>query len=155
MEKWTLSTIYSQPSIEEAKKLIDTFLETFGILTLKADDLFYYGVFCSVNNYASYDWHQLYMIGNVQFEIPPVFISVCSTIKEKVNYVKMAINEVLRGEIKKPEWMTFIEMETDNGYCSSQPSNFLRLLPKEEKYKKLGEQLIQYLYSPNRTSVVY
>ena len=150
-----LSTIYSQPSVEEVKELIDTFLETFGILTLKADDLFYYGVFCSINNYVSYDWHQLYMIGNVQFEIPPVFISVCSSIKEKVNYVKMTINEVLRGEIKKPEWMTFIEMETDNGYCNSQPSNFLRLLPKEEKYKKLGEQLIQYLYSPNRTSVVY
>lgn len=155
MDKRILSTIYSQPSIEEAKKLIDTFLETFGILELKADDIFYFGVFCSVNNYASYDWYELYKIGYVEFDIPLTLRSVCSPIHEKVNFVKMTINDVLKGEIKKPEWMTFIEMEIDSGFCSSQPSNFLRILPKDNRFEKLGEQMIKYLYSPNRMSVVY
>lgn len=154
--KKLLTTIYSQPSIDEVKNLVNTFLRTFGHYEISFDDIFYCGVFCSSTTYANYDWQSLYESG-VNFHIPFNLISPCSNLSERLNYVDMAIDEVIKGKITKPEWMQFIEMESSCGdeCCDIQPSNFLRLFPKKEEYITLAEALIKYLYSPSRTKVCY
>ena len=47
--KKLLTTIYSQPSIEAAKKLINCAIDLLvpNGTTVNADTMFYYGVFCS------------------------------------------------------------------------------------------------------------
>ena len=151
-----LTTIYSQPSIEAAKKLINCAIDLLvpNGATVNADTMFYYGVFCSSSTYANYDWCKL-MESELTFEVPFNLYSSCSTLDERMNYVESVIKDVLMGNITKPEWMIFIEMESNCGCCEVQPSNFLRLLPKEEKYEEFGQRLIEFLYSPNRTTVVY
>lgn len=154
--KEILTTIYSQPSIEPLKELVSNFLTTFGIYDISIDDMFYYNIFCSASTYANYNWE--YLIQNsVDFDIPFNLYAPCSTSDERIDYVETIIKDVLLGNIKKPEWMIYIEMEShcDNSLCEQQPSNFLRLLPKDEKYEVIGKSLIEFLYSPNRTSVVY
>ena len=148
-----LSLIYSQPSIVSLKEMVNEFIETLSNTNLKIDDMFYYSVFCATITYANYDWEKL--VGCSQFEIPEILYAPCVTSEDREDFVDRIINEVMKGEIEKPEWMTFIEMESDCDACGHQPSNFLRLIPKEEKYKKLGEKIIKFLYSPNRTIVVY
>ena len=148
-----LTTIYSQPSIEALRELVNTFFNVFEIEDKTFDDMFYYGVFCAPETYANNDWESL--LGYNNFDIPQNIYAVCSTSQERVNYVNMIIDEVIKGEIEKPDWMTYVEMETSCNEYDQQPSNFLRLIPKDEKYKELGEKIISFLYSPNRTTVVY
>lgn len=154
--KTILSTIYSQPSIDKVKQLVNTFLYTFGHYTLDFDNMFYYGIFCSASTYANYDWVELDREA-INFEIPFNLTSSCSTSDERINYVETIIEDVMLNKIEKPEWMLFIENETSCGdnCCEVKPSNFLRLYPKKEEYKGIGESLIEFLYSPNRTQVVY
>ena len=149
-----LSMIYSQPSISEVKKLINQFLFTFKIYDVDANDMFYYGIFCAPETYANYRWDMIYDTEE-RLEIPPELYAPCTTSQSRTEYVKQIINSVLKYEIIKPEWMKFIEMESTCNHSNNQPSNFLRLLPKKEKYKSIGECLINFLYSPNRTTVVY
>lgn len=148
-----LSLIYSQPSIDTLKEMVNEFIELFSNKNLTIDDLFYYGVFCADITYANYEWS--YLIVNSKFEIPEILYAPCATEEERLDFVMRTIKEVMKGEIEKPEWMVYIEMETDCDGYEHQPSNFLRLIPKEEKYKELGEKIISFLYSPNRTTVVY
>lgn len=149
-----LTTIYSQPSIEAFETLVYTFLKTFQIKNKDINDMFYYNVFCSAPTYANYDWETV-VLGNPSFKVPFNLYAPCSQEKDRIEFVEMTIKEVLEGKTEKPGWMTFIEMETSCGPCDSQPSNFLRLMPKDEKYRELGEALIDFLYSPNRTTVAY
>ena len=158
--KKLLTTIYSQPSVESAKKLINCAIDLLvpNGTTVNADTMFYYGVFCSSSTYANYDWLKLIeseLPFGLPFEVPFNLYSSCSTSDERINYVESVIKDVLMGNITKPEWMIFIEMESNCGCCEVQPSNFLRLLPKEEKYEEFGQRLIDFLYSPNKTTVVY
>lgn len=149
----TLSLIYSQPSIEALKEMVNNFLKLNPYNTLTIDDLFYYGVFCASITYANYDW--LYEKINDKFEVPEILYAPCATEEERLDYVDRIIDEVMKGEIKKPDWMTFIEIESNCNVCDNQPSNFLRLKSKDDKYNKLAETIINFLYSPNRTTVVY
>lgn len=147
MEK--ISVIYSQPSIAEVKKLINTFLFTFKIYDLDANDMFYFGVFCAPETYANYPWYIFQNASN--FEIPEELSAPCSNSESRIEYVKVIMNDIIKNKLPKPEWMLFIENITDS-FCGVQSSNFLYLLPKKEEYKNIGEQLIEFLYSPNRTT---
>lgn len=152
--KNTLSLIYSQPSIEPLKNMVNEILYVFNGNVGTIDDLFYYGVFCPTITYANHDWYE--MLSETNMEIPPQLSSSCSTENERINYVDTIIDEIIKGEIEKPEWMTFIEMEeTFCETCNFSPSTFLRLIPKDEKYRKLGDYILEFLYSPNRTTVIY
>ena len=149
-----LTTIYSQPSIEECKNLVNCFLNTFRINNVDFDEMFYYGVFCDTSTYANYDWITVSENINGMY-IPPQLLSIYSDSDERINYVETIINQVLRGEIEKPEWMTFVEMESDYGCQKVQPSNFLRLIPKHECYIYLANALISFLYSSNRINTCF
>lgn len=148
MEK--ISLIYSQPAIEEVKTLINTFLFTFKIYDVNANDMFYYGVFCAPETYANYDW--AFMSDTSDFEIPHELYSSCSTADSRQEYVKTIMKDIMISEAIKPEWMKYIENIVSCGFCDEQPSTFLYLIAKNEKYEKIGKQLINFLYSPNRTT---
>lgn len=139
------TVIYSSPSKEALEDLIkETVLLFNSPLTL--NDMFYYGVFCKPETYAHY---HLWEDAPLDLEIPFVLINPCVTGFERLEYVNGVIKEIVKGEIEKPEWMIYVEMEDYKTEYGLSPSTFLYLYPKEEKYKVFGEKLINFLYSPN------
>lgn len=136
--------IYSSPSIEALEKLISSFLSTFNI-PKKIDEMFEYGVFCKPETYANYDlWDE------AQNVCPPVNLtSECQKPSDRLNYVNMIIQQVIKGEIEKPDWMLYVEENESCNEFDDAPSTFLTIIPKSEEYKDLAEKLIEFLYSPN------
>ena len=145
----TLTFIYSSRSVEALKDVFAELQHVFGRNNIPDfEDIFYYGVFCKPCNYAFFKyWDD----APDSLEIPEIITNGWSKKSEKLDYVRKTINEIMRGEIKKPEWMKYIEMNmTCNAYGQA-PSSFLNIIPKEEKYQKLAERLLEFLYSPNLT----
>ena len=140
------TVVNSQPSIEALEKLISDFCSTFGIVET-IDDLFYYGVFCKPQNYANFEFD---IKENYGFDIPYNIMNYQAT-EEKIDYVKKLINQIMRKEITKPEWMKYVEMNASCNEYNQAPSTFLQIIPKENQYKLLAQRLIEFLYSPNLT----
>lgn len=146
------STIYSSPSIEAAKNLINAFIEFCDICGLEADDMFFFGVFCDVTTYANFpDWESAEAEG---IEVPSTLSSFCNDSDTKIDYVNSIIEQVMTGEIEKPEWMNYVEENSVCDWCSQMPSTFLRIIAKEPQYEKLARLLCEFLYSPNRMSSI-
>lgn len=143
----TLTFIYSSQSIDALQELFTELINVFGYTVIpKLDDIFYYGVFCKENTYSNFKyWNE----APEDIEIPENLTAVCSKPSERLDYVKMTINEVIRGEIDKPEWMKYVEEEETCNVYDAAPSTFLYLIPKEEKYQELANKLLGFLYSPN------
>lgn len=141
------TVINSQPSIEALEKLISDFCSTFGIVET-IDDLFYYGVFCKPQNYANFEFDitEVY-----DFDIPYNITNCQAKEEEKIDYVEKLINQIMRKEITKPEWMKYVEMNASCNEYNQAPSTFLQIIPKESQYKLLAQRLIEFLYSPNLT----
>lgn len=140
------TVIYSENCIESCKRLIDEFILTFNVTGVHSDDLFYYGVFCKDITYANFKgWDD----APEDLEIPEIFKNSCATHTSREEYVREVIDMILRGEIEKPQWMVYIEMETSVDEYDQAPSTFLYLMPKDEKYCNLALRLIEFLYSPN------
>ena len=141
------TVINSQPSIEALEKLISDFCSTFGMAET-IDDLFYYGVFCKPQNYANFEFGitEVY-----DFDIPYNITNCQAKEEEKIDYVKKLINQIMRKEITKPEWMKYVEMNASCNEYNQAPSTFLQIIPKENQYKLLAQRLIEFLYSPNLT----
>lgn len=141
------TVINSQPSIEALEKLISDFCSTFGIVET-IDDLFYYGVFCKPQNYANFEFNitEVY-----DFDIPYNITNCQAKEEEKIDYVEKLINQIMRKEITKPEWMKYVEMNASCNEYNQAPSTFLQIIPKESQYKLLAQRLIEFLYSPNLT----
>lgn len=138
--------IYSSNSVEALKELLNEFFLTFNIPLLTPNDLFYYGVFCKDVTYANYKyWDE----APVTLEVPEILTSICQTESDRLEYVHDIIGKIMKGEIRKPEWMLYIEMEENCNNYEAAPSNFLYLIPKEEKYQKLATKILDFLYSPN------
>ena len=144
---YTLTFIYSSNSVETLKNVFAELRSVFGSLNIpKIDDIFYYGVFCKPESYAFFKhWEE----APDEIEIPPSLSSACAKPREKIDFVKRTIQEILKGEIEKPEWMKYIEEEEVCGCCNAAPPTFLMIIPKEEKYRMLSERIIEFLYSPN------
>ena len=140
------TVINSQPSIEALEKLISEFFDTFGMVET-IDDLFYYGVFCKPQNYANFEFD---IKENYGFDIPYNIMNYQAT-EEKIDYVKKLINQIMKKEITKPEWMKYVEMNASCNEYDQAPSTFLQIIPKENQYKLLAQRLIEFLYSPNLT----
>ena len=140
------TVVNSQPSIEALEKLISDFCSTFGIVET-IDDLFYYGVFCKPQNYANFEFD---IKENYGFDIPYNIMNYQAT-EEKIDYVKKLINQIMRKEITKPEWMKYVEMNASCNEYNQAPSTFLQIIPKEKQYEVLAQRLIEFLYSPNLT----
>ena len=141
------TVINSQPSIEALEKLISDFCSTFGMAET-IDDLFYYGVFCKPQNYANFEFDitEVY-----DFDIPYNITNCQAKEEEKIDYVEKLINQIMRKEITKPEWMKYVEMNASCNEYNQAPSTFLQIIPKENQYKLLAQRLIEFLYSPNLT----
>jgi len=140
------TVIYSENCIEACKRLIDEFILTFNVTGVHSDDLFYYGVFCKDITYANFrGWDD----APDDLEIPEIFKNPCATHTSREEYVRDIINQILLGEISKPAWMIYVEMETSVDEYDQAPSTFLYLMPKNPKYTNLANRLIEFLYSPN------
>ena len=141
------TVINSQPSIEALEKLISEFFDTFGMVET-IDDLFYYGVFCKPQNYANFEFDitEVY-----DFDIPYNITNCQAKEEEKIDYVEKLINQIMRKEITKPEWMKYVEMNASCNEYNQAPSTFLQIIPKEKQYEVLAQRLIEFLYSPNLT----
>ena len=141
------TVINSQPSIEALEKLISDFFGTFGMVET-IDDLFYYGVFCKPQNYANFEFD---ITENYDFDIPYNIMNYQANEEEKIDYVKKLINQIMKKEITKPEWMKYVEMNASCNEYNQAPSTFLQIIPKENQYETLAQRLIEFLYSPNLT----
>ena len=144
----TITFVYSSESVEALKKLFTELRWVFGYTTVpELNDMFYYGVFCKPNTYSNFNgWEKAHGEG---IEVPEMLTSVCPTPSEKEDFVKRTINEIIKGEIEKPEWMKYVEEESVCSCCNAAPSTFLTLIPKDEKYRTLADRLLDFLYSPN------
>lgn len=140
------TVVNSQPSIEALEKLMSAFFATFGMVET-IDDLFYYGVFCKPQNYANFEFD---IKENYGFDIPYNIMN-CQATEEKIDYVTKLINQIMRKEITKPEWMKYVEMNASCNEYNQAPSTFLQIIPKEKQYEVLTQRLIEFLYSPNLT----
>lgn len=147
----SITFIYSQNSVAALEKLYDEFTKVFPTDILLTD-ICHYGVFCDSTIYANY--------GDVdeiakECEVPEE-ISDCIkyNFHEKKCYVKKIMEQIIRGEIKKPKWMTYMEMYKSCNSYNDSPSTFLYLVPKERRYIKLCEALVNFLYSPNLISKI-
>ena len=102
------TVIYSENCVEACKRLIDEFILTFNVTGVHSDDLFYYGVFCKDITYANFQgWDD----APDDLEIPEIFKNPCATHTSREEYVRDIINQILLGEISKPAWMIYVEME--------------------------------------------
>lgn len=144
----TITFIYSSESVEALKNLFTSLRWVFGYTLIpELDDMFYYGVFCKPNTYSNFDgWDKAQREG---IDVPEILTAICPTPSEREDFVNRIINEVIKGEIEKPEWMKYVEEEKVCGRCDAAPSTFLTLIPKDEKYKELADRLLGFLYSPN------
>lgn len=146
------TVIYSQPSIEALENLIKDFTGTFGLVE-EIDDMFTYGVFCKPENYANFDYDTTF---SNKLEVPDILANTTASVKEKIDYVKGVINQILRKEIQKPEWMKEVELSACNDEFNQPPSTFLYIYPKSSEYEALAQRLTEFLYSPNKlTTMIY
>lgn len=143
----TLTLIYSSEAIEALQKLFEELSNVFGYTVIPTlDEMFYYGVFCKTNTYSNFKYWDN---GTIDFEVPEILTSVCATANDRYNFVETTIQEIIKGEIEKPEWMLYVEEEETCNVFDAAPSTFLRLIPKNEKYQDLANKLLEFLYSPN------
>lgn len=137
--------VYSDQSVEKLSQLVDKFSELFHLNT-KVSDMFYVGVFCKDCTYANYFVQQeIYDC----LTVPDELVSAGSTPESRERYVGGIINQIMTGKIQKPEWMVYVEAHAVCDDIGNAPSTFLRLIPKEAKYGRLGDAIIDFLYSVN------
>ncbi len=136
------STIYNyqEDALPAVKNMIDEFLKTFGCKET-ADDMFYPAIMSSIDHYSDYldDTSEDPDEDKIDKEIPKEMSR-----KE----LELLIENIITGKIEKPEWIKNAdEQEDGEGF---EAERFLYLVPKEEKYKKLGEAIIKFLNSPTQ-----
>lgn len=141
--KTELTYIYSSPCISYLRELISSLDSTFSVKD-KLDDMFWYGVFCNPETYAYYKCYERCLD-----DVPDVLKNELTPYDIKLKYVKGTIDKVIKGEQDKPDWMFFVEEYEAFNAFEDAPSTFLYLIPKDEKYRKFGEALVNFLYSPN------
>lgn len=141
----TVIYTYQDGSVKPAKELINEMLKLSGVEDKTADDIFYFGVFCDDDIYFEYD------------ELPddcPTINYFSDNYREQYNLRKdWLINmeqKIMKGEIIKPNWMKNAEEK----YSDYNPSSYLSLIPKEEKYKEFGIK-INNLLNSNSTEAEY
>lgn len=126
------TVIYTyQNSTSEAKALIQEILNLIGNYE-KVDDLFYIGSFCDLDIYYNH-------LENDEDELPDDYSSDDET------YVERVFEKVLKGEIKKPDWME--RAEGSENYSRYNPSSYLTILAKDAKYENLAKKIITFLNS--------
>lgn len=119
-----------QDSIHQTKELVKEVLKLSGE-DKDPNDIFYYGVFCDNDRY-------LDNIPN-ELDLNPRDYKASEELLESLKI------QIMKGEIEQPDWMS--EAEDDSDWWA--PSRYLYLIPKEEKYKELGQKIRALLNSVN------
>ena len=128
------TVIYTyQNSVDEAKELVQEVLKLSGVTDKTSEDIFFYGVFCENDTYLEFDSEEI-----PEFE---------GSYEEKRKWLDDLIVSILKGEIERPSWM--ISAENESYFGGWVPSSYLYLMPKEEKYRELGEKIKRLLCSPS------
>lgn len=141
--------IYSSNSISALESMINEFSDAFG-LDVSASDLFYYGVFCKPETYVCFKgWDSV--VDNL--DVPLKLLSLGQSMSSKIDYVNSVINSVLYGEIEKPEWMEYVELNEDSDHYGREPSTYLYVRPKDSAYESLSVSIVDFLYSVNMISL--
>ena len=141
--KTQLTYVYSSPCISFLRELIESLDSTFSVKD-KLDDMFWYGILCNPETYSNFRYYDL-----CKEEVPDILMSDCETPGTKLSYIKDTITKIIKGEIDKPEYFFYVEETESFNDFEDAPSTFLYLIPKDEKYRKFGEALTNFLYSPN------
>lgn len=132
---------YSSGSVLPFKELVQSMLDIMRS-SLIPEDLFYYAIFCPVSQYTN-------VYANIEInDIPAILISERTPYSEQEAFVTNIMNQVIKCEIPKPQWMIDVEQSDRCGNNCCAPSTKLCLIPKSEEYKELGEKIISFLYSP-------
>lgn len=126
----TVIYTYSEGSESAVKDMVNEMLKVLSHEDKSFDDLFHSGVFLSdIDIY-------------IECDIVPEEFSHFNS-EDFSEFIK----KVIKGELKKPEWMSDVEEEEDwDGFRSD---TSLYLISKDEKYEKLGNKIIKFLYSTN------
>lgn len=134
---------YQNDSIEPAKELIDEILKLAGITDKKADDIFYFGVFCQEYEYIEYIEEEC-IEGFENFDNLDWGSPEYDEAKQK-NYDKLKglFLSIMKGEIEKPDWMISVE----DGISNFAPNSLLWLEPKDPIYEELGLKISSLLCS--------
>ena len=125
-----------QNSVNECKDLVNEILKLCGIKDKTAEDVFYYGVYHSAEEYSN-----RYVDEDEEEEEEEHVEQQREELT--VESVNRTIEAVLKGEIEVPEWLSE-DVENYNGYTESK---YLYLIPKEEKYKELANKIKSLLFS--------
>lgn len=126
----TVIFTYSGGTIEPLKEMINEILKTFGV-EKTCDDLF--DTVILKDDW--YDYRDYFSENDREFP---------EGIDE--NTFEKLYEEVKTGKTPKPVW--FEEVEEEESRCDYyRDSNYLYLIPKDEKYAKMAELIHAFLYS--------
>lgn len=134
------TTIYSYYNgcVGPAKEMIEAFAKGMGS-DLKADDMFFIGVFAE-DNYTYTEGGDQGLWEDGEDDDP--FKGVT---EDWDDFVDNIIEKILKGEMEKPEWMT--KCESHENYNGLYPSTSLRIHPKSPEFKAIGEAMMKFLDS--------
>ena len=137
------TVIYTyQNSVTEAKELVQEVLNLMGE-DLTPDDVFYYGVFCDNDRYADYVEEET---DEDEYEDFPKYTEGCDWEelgKEQKKWMDDLKLSIIKGDIKKPEWMSNVE----DGGDYWDPDTYLYMLPKDKRFANLADKMSRLLNS--------
>lgn len=139
------TVIYTyQNSITETKELVQEILNLSDNKDLTPDDVFYYGVFCDTGTYSEaigkmeengYDENIVNTLGENFAD---------EDYKEQNKKINNLILKILKGEVKKPDWMVLVENGDSDWYSTD---TILHLIPKDSKFNNLAGKIEKLLGS--------
>ena len=142
----TVIYTYQDGSINPAKELINEMLSLSRITDKNADDIFYFGIFCEDDYYLD-----TLSDKDLDVEYPYKYYpnSGYGSPERKqweegrTKWLENFQLSIMKGEIEKPQWMIDIEEDCD----SWNPSSYLNIVPKDEKYAEFGNKISALLNS--------
>ena len=131
---------YSEGSEQALKDMINEIITTltpFNLENLTCDDMFDIVVMCD----ESYIYSEY--IARMDKDDLPEGITTETDIAS-------LYADVIAGKIPKPSW--FHNVEEEEGYNIYRPDSYLYLIPKDEKYIKMGAAIKAFLYSTDHAA---
>jgi len=127
---------YSAGCIEPLKEMINEIAKTLGS-DKTCDEMFDAVILCEDS-----DTYQSYVDNLIENDE-----DYPEGVDESTDIDKL-FEDVKSKKVEKPKW--FEDVEEDESRCDYYtPDTFLYLIPKDEKYRKMGELIESFLYSPS------
>jgi hypothetical protein len=141
----TVIYTYQNGCVEPAKELVNEMLKLSGITDKKAEDVFYFGVFCEDGNYFDF-------LSNMGSKKPEDFPVVSGnygsderteTLSIRQKWFDDLVLSIMKGDVGRPEWME--DAEEAHGWSEWAPESYLCLVPRDEKYTDFGNKIKRLL----------